>query len=114
MRTASRLHRFLLSGLAIVAGCTGRPNAQVLNPVAVNAGTHQSVNVLAATNRSRDGVGFDSEWAGKLSYESYTFSVPEKREGTKINYPTPMPKPEQQYVVTGSRSLSEQEFLKAA
>lgn len=114
MRARSSLHVLVLFGLALVAGCATRPNPQVLNPVAVKPGANLSVTVLAATNRSRNANGFDSKWAGKLSYQGYTFSVPEKREGTKINYPTTKPKPEKQYVVTASRNLSEREFLNAA
>jgi len=101
--------------VASLAGCASRPTDAVLNPTTIAPPQH-SVELLAATNRSqsKDGIGFDSKWAEKVHYTRYDVSIPDRRDGTTIAYPTTKPDANRQFVVTRRDELSAQQFISAA
>ncbi|MCM2474662.1 alpha/beta fold hydrolase [Rhizobium sp. CG5] len=103
----------LLGGLVGLGGCTSRPDAAVLQPATIVQKNDDQVTVFAVTNRNQlaDHGGFGSEWANRLSYERYGFSVPESRKGSTIVYPTTKPDPSRQYVVTAREELTDQAFI---
>lgn len=103
----------LLSGLVALGGCTSRPESKVLEPAAIVQKIDDQVTVFAVTNRNQlaEHRGFGSEWASRLSYERYGFSVPESRKGSTIVYPTAKPDPSRQYIVTAREKLTDQAFI---
>lgn len=103
----------LLSLLIGLTGCASRPTSGVLEPLPAVQKNGEQVTVLAVTNRERlaGQGGFGSEWASRLSYERYGFSVPESRNGSTIVYPATKPDPRRQYVVTKRERLMDQAFI---
>ncbi|MHB0953784.1 MAG: alpha/beta hydrolase [Allorhizobium sp.] len=103
----------LLSLLIGLTGCASRPTPDVLEPLPVVQTNREQVTVLAVTNRARlSGQGaFGSEWASRLSYERYGFSVPESRNGSTIVYPTTKPDQRRQYVVAMREKLTDRAFI---
>lgn len=93
-----------------LAGCASRPTAEVLQPVTVHQSPDQKVSLLAVTNRVKDKDGYASTWAGSVSYERYSFSIPSERDATTIVYPTAKPDPKQQFLVLSREKLTPQEF----
>jgi esterase/lipase superfamily enzyme len=102
--------------LSMLAGCAGRPTAQVLEPAKVGTPAGKQITLLAVTNRTRQGPakGFGSEWAGSLTYESFNISVPPEHKISAIEYPTAKPDVQRQFVVTKRQQLSEKAFVSAA
>lgn len=99
----------LLVGLT---GCASRPEPGVLEPRPVAQTSGKPVTVLAVTNRQEIAGqgGFGGEWASRLSYERYGFSVSESRDGSTIVYPATRPDPRRQYVVTARERLTGRAF----
>lgn len=101
-----------------LAGCGSRPDAAVLDPVAVNGNVGASggkhVTIIAATNRTPDKQGYSATWADRVSYQQYDMSIPPKRDGAVIRYPTAHPDPQYQFMVRSRRELTTAQFLTAA
>ncbi len=82
----SRCHLLIL--LLVLGGCTARPGAEALIPIAAGLSDTKTVSVLVATDRSLD----DSEQAahgsgrGELSYYEYTVSVPPNHVSGRVEW----------------------------
>jgi len=95
---------------ALFAGCAGRPDAAVLQPVAAAGAGGEHVNILTATNRTVVGKGFGASPSDATTYEAYDITVPTKRTGAAITYPTAKPDAERQYVVRRRSELTQGQF----
>lgn len=115
---AIRLARQLLVAIALgaLASCAARPDAAVLQPVAVNGSPGKEIVLLAATNRQPDQTteGFKSVRGSEMVYRRYAISIPPTHKSPEIEYPGTRPDPKKDMVVTDRRPLSRPEFLSSA
>lgn len=108
----------ILLAAAILAGCTVRPSAGVLQPMVVPVAqqvvpvAQKVVEVLAITNRvpASDGA-FGAVRAGSLSYELYSVSVPPGSDTTEIAYAGSRPDPTREFLVLSRTALTKAQFL---
>ncbi|MFB9949097.1 alpha/beta hydrolase [Rhizobium puerariae] len=102
--------------MLVSSGCANRPTPAVLDPVRLDKAPSERVTILTATNRGPDGTkaALGSSLAEKPTYERYEISVPPDRKNASISYPTPVPDPRRQFVVTGRRQLPKEALVEEA
>lgn len=103
----------LLAFVLFASGCATRPTNEVLQPSALHSAKAQQVSILTSTNRQLDvksGDPLDIR-SNSLSFEHYSFSVPNERDANDIEYPKTKPDPQRQFVVTQREALNEASFI---
>ena len=98
--------------MVVLAGCAFRPAESVLQPVQLSGHAGHLVRVLAVTNRSASATGgYGPSRANDMSYELFTISVPQQRNGAQIRYSNDSVDPSHDYVVLERERLTEATFL---
>jgi esterase/lipase superfamily enzyme len=79
----------LLIVFATLVSCASRPPKTVLQPVTTQAAQgSRNLTLFTATNREKDGIGFNGERARGMTYERYTLSIPKGHKPAAIEYPS--------------------------
>jgi esterase/lipase superfamily enzyme len=108
----------LLAALALaaaIAGCAGRPGADVLTPVAAAPGV-KTVPVYVATTRKRETPTenvFTAELADGLNFAAFTVSIPPTHQPGHVEWPDGAPDPRTSFAVTHQAVLGEAQFRDA-
>jgi esterase/lipase superfamily enzyme len=113
MKRARRPAGLLLLLTFSLAGCAGRPGAEVLQTVAASKDVAGEVTVYAATTRKRDGRGENTFGNGRTSetaFASFDISLPKNHAKGKIEWPERAPDIMSSFAVTRQKALTSREF----